>query len=112
MSTTLANQPRPSFTSFPRSSPVALSEPYRILIASVHALLREGLRSVFESRPECGAVLEAASLPQVARALEQRTIDVLLLDCELVGHGAVKFLQSPRVTDAGIPILILASSSN
>jgi DNA-binding NarL/FixJ family response regulator len=112
MSTMLANQPRPYFTSFQQGSVAVPSAPYRILIASAHALLREGLRSAFESRPECGAVLEAANLPQVARAFEQHTVDVLLLDCELVGHGAVKFLQSPPITGAGIPILILASSSN
>jgi DNA-binding NarL/FixJ family response regulator len=82
------------------------------LIASVQALLREGLRSAFESRPECAAVLEAVNLPQVTRAFEQRAADVLLLDCELVGHVAVKFLQTPPIAGSGIPILILASPSN
>jgi two-component system nitrate/nitrite response regulator NarL len=114
MSTMMATQPRPSYTSLSQSqsSSVPRNECYRILIASVQALLREGLRSAFESRPECTAVLEAASLPQVVRAFELRAIDVLLLDCDLAGHTAVAFVQSSPIAGAGIPILILASPSN
>lgn len=112
MSTMVANQPRLSYTSFSQNSSGLRTEPYRILIASVQALLREGLRSAFESRPECAAVLEAASLPQVVRAFEQRAADVLLLDCDLAGHMAVTFVQSPTIAGAGIPILILASPAN
>jgi len=112
MSTMLAGHPQAGFASFSPSQAEPLGGRYRILIASVQALLREGLRSAFESRPDCAAVLEAASLTQVSRALEQRAADVLLLDCDLVGPVAAGFLHSPAVAGSGIPILILASPAN
>ena len=112
MSTMLASHPQAGFASFPQGQTDLMGGRYRILIASVQVLLREGLRSAFESRPECAAVLEAASLSQVSRALEQHAADVLLLDCDLVGPVAATFLQSPAVARSGIPILILASPAN
>ncbi len=112
MSTVLAGHPQAGFASFSQGQSDLSGGPYRILIASVQALLREGLRSAFESQPDCAAVVEAASLSQVSRALEHRAVDVLLLDCDLAGSVATAFLQSPAVTGAGIPILILASPAN
>jgi len=108
----LASRPQAGFASFSQTQTDLLGGRYRILIASVQALLREGLRSAFESRPECAAVLEAASLSQVSRALEQHAADVLLLDCDLVGPLAATFLQSLPVAASRIPILILASPAN
>ena len=105
----VTNHAQSSFTPFSQRGTEAPSRRYRMLIASVQALLREGLRSALESRSECAAVLEAGSLSEVAWALEQRVVDVVLLDCDLVGHVAATFLQSPMIAEAGVPILILAS---
>ncbi len=109
MSIMVASHPQSSFTPFSQGPTEAPSGRYRMLIASVQALLREGLRSAFESRSECTAVLEAGSLSEVAWVLEQRVVDIVLLDCDLVGHLAATFLQSPMFAEAGVPILILAS---
>lgn len=83
-----------------------------MLIVSAQALFREGLRSALESRPECAAVLEAGNFSQVVWVLQHRAIDIVLLDCDLLGHVAVTFLRSPAITEAGVPILILASPAN
>src|SRR5437016_14549090 len=109
MSTMVANHAQSSFTPFSQRGTEAPSRRYRMLIASVQALLREGLRSALESRSECSAVLEAGSLSQVVWALEQHVVDIVLLDCDLVGHEAATLLQSPIIAEAGVPILILAS---
>src|SRR5260370_7944441 len=105
MSIMVASRPQSSFTPFSQGPTEAPTGRYRMLIASVQALLREGLRSAFESRSECTAVLEAGSLSEVAWVLEQRVVDIVLLDCDLVGHLAATSFHSPMFTAPAVPTL-------
>ena len=68
--------------------------PVRVLICEDHAVLREGLRALLESRPGFEVVGEAAEGSAALLLAEQHQPDLLLLDAALPGRSGMDVLAS------------------
>jgi DNA-binding NarL/FixJ family response regulator len=61
----------------------------RILIADDHAMLRDGLRALFEGQADMEVVGEVGDAPSVAPAAAETKADVILLDITMPGGGGL-----------------------
>lgn len=80
----------------------------RILIADDHAIVRKGLKHLFEATEDMVAAGEAASGEKVHEMLRQRRFDLLLLDLTMPGVSGVDLVEKIRSTHAALPILIFS----
>jgi DNA-binding NarL/FixJ family response regulator len=92
-----------------RVHPTPAAPAIRVLLAEPMGLVRAGLRSLLETEPDITVVGEAVSGEEaVARATETRP-DVLLMDIELAGLGALgatrKILADPNLCQTRVAIL-------
>lgn len=80
----------------------------RILIADDHAIVRKGLKHLFEATGDMVAAGEAASGDEVLAMLRQAQFDLLLLDLTMPGVSGVELVEKIRATHAALPILIFS----
>ncbi len=86
-----------------------MKKPVTILLADDHAIVRMGLKAVFELEETIAVVAEAATVPETIAAHERFKPDVTLLDLRMPGGGveALKLILE-RKPDARV--LVLTSS--
>jgi DNA-binding NarL/FixJ family response regulator len=82
--------------------------PVRVLIASEHALFREGLRLSLAQHEGMQVVGEAADGPQTLRLAEALQPDILLLDVQKPQAGELEILPHLRAESPRTHVLILA----
>jgi RNA polymerase sigma factor (sigma-70 family) len=82
--------------------------PVRVLIASDHALFREGLRLFLAQQEGMQVIGEAADGPQALRMAEALQPDILLLDVQKPGAGELEILPSIRARSPRTNVLILS----
>lgn len=80
----------------------------RLLIVDDHALMREGLKQLFEDESDIQVVGEAANGDEALIFMRQQPVDLILLDVTLPGiHGAELIEMIRRLPNAA-PILVLS----
>ena len=80
----------------------------RILIADDHAILRAGLRLLFNNQPDMEVVGEAAGGHEALRIARQASCpDVLTLDLTMPGGGGLKILEGLRLACPQTRVLVL-----
>jgi DNA-binding NarL/FixJ family response regulator len=74
------------------SAPVGISRTrlLRVLLVDDHMLVRAGLRSVLEGRPDIEVVGEAATGEEAVALAERLKPDVVLMDLDMPGNGGIE----------------------
>jgi DNA-binding NarL/FixJ family response regulator len=80
----------------------------RILIADDHAIVREGLKQLFELDTDIVVAGEAANGEQVLGILHAGGIDLLLLDMTMPGLSGADLISRICLLDSPPPILVLS----
>ncbi len=79
----------------------------RVLLVDDHAVVRKGLRALFDREPDVEIVGEAESGEEALQLLERHRPDVILMDLEMPGIGGVEATRriGARHPDAKIVVL-------
>lgn len=80
--------------------------PYRIVIADDHAIVRQGMRSVFEDVDGLEVVAEASDGDEVVALLEDTEVDLLVLDVSMPGRTGLEVTKELRERGLDVAILI------
>lgn len=81
----------------------------RLLLADDHAIVRMGLKTVFELESDLTVTAEAATADEAVQAWNRVRPDVTLLDLRMPG-GGLEALQRIRALDPDARVLILTTS--
>ena len=65
-------------------------QPIRVLLVDDHAVVRKGLRALFDREPMIDLVGEASDGEQALHAAERLRPDVILMDLEMAGMGGIE----------------------
>lgn len=84
------------------------SEAASVIIADDHVLIREGLRKVLAREPDMQVVGEATSGPELIALLQSTPSDVVLLDVNMPGDGAIETLQRITAMRPKVPVLMIS----
>src|SRR6266581_9168833 len=87
------------------TTPPAL--PIRVLIVDDHAVMRMGLRLLFEGQPDLLVVGEAATGAEALAAATGVAPDVIVLDLDLGGENGSDSIPALRAAAPGARVLIL-----
>ncbi|QPK64612.1 response regulator transcription factor [Methylomonas sp. LL1] len=79
-----------------------------LMIVDDHALMREGLKQLFEGEDDIIVGAEAASGEEVLAILQKENIDLVLLDLSIPGIHGVELIAKIREMPDSPPILVLS----
>lgn len=80
----------------------------RVLIADDHAILRSGLRRLFEDMPEVEMVGEANNAASLRQQMRAQTWSVVLLDLDMPGQNALDGLRTLKADHPDAPLLVFS----
>src|SRR5512145_1567637 len=83
----------------------------RVLLVDDHAIVRQGLRLMLETRPQLQIVGEAADAESALQKTRQLQPDLVLMDLLMPGSSAVECIRQIRALFPDIRILVLSSST-
>jgi two-component system response regulator NreC len=84
----------------------------RIIIADDHYLLRQGLRSYFETEDGISIVGEAANGLEVGPLVEQLLPDILFLDLKMPGKNGFEVIQEVTTQWPNTHVIVLSAHSD
>jgi len=87
----------------------APDRPIRVLLVDDHAVVRKGLRALFEREPGIEVVGEAENGEQAVQAVERLRPDVILMDLEMPGIGGVEATRQISERHPSSKIVVLTS---
>ena len=79
----------------------------KILIADDHAIVRQGLKQIFEENPDMVVADEASNGQEVLNKVWKNDYDVVLLDISMPGRSGLDILKQLKSQKPGITVLIL-----
>lgn len=80
----------------------------RLLLADDHAIVRSGLKQIFEQVPDLRVVGEAQSGAEAQERARQGGFDLLLLDMNMPGISGPDLIQRLRQQHPELPLLVLS----
>jgi len=80
----------------------------RLLIVDDHALMREGLKQLFEGEGDIAVSAEAGSGEEALTMLQNEAVDLVLLDITIPGIHGVELITKIRARPSSPPILVLS----
>src|SRR5687768_815187 len=83
-----------------------------IVLADDHALIREGLRAVLDSQPDCSVIGEASDGLEVVDLVAQLQPDVLIVDLMLPGLGGLEVIRQVRRRVPQTQVVVLSMHAN
>lgn len=86
-----------------------MSDPIRVFIADDHAIVREGLRSLLETRPDMVMVGEASDGAEAVARVQGLQPDVILLDMVMPGKDGLQAIREIKEQNSDARILVLTS---
>lgn len=84
-----------------------MNRPVSVMIADDHSMVREGIKQLLELDNEILVVSEANNGKQCLELLEERPVDVLLLDINMPFLNGLQVLQNIRDRKIKVKVLIL-----
>jgi DNA-binding NarL/FixJ family response regulator len=85
--------------------------PKRILIVDDHAVVRDGVKRIFEEQPGITAFGEASTGPEAVMLAQQKPWDVAVLDLSLGDTSGLEVLKELKQVRPKLPVLILSMHS-
>jgi len=79
----------------------------RIVICDDHAIVRRGLKELFEAEPDMQVVAEAGDSRELLDRLAQQPCDVLVLDITMPGRAGLDVLPQLRARHEGLRVLMV-----
>jgi two-component system invasion response regulator UvrY len=83
----------------------------RILIIDDHAVVRDGVKRIFDEQPGVTAFGEASTGPEAIQLVQQLPWDVAVLDLSLGGASGLEVLKELKQVRPKLPVLILSMHS-
>jgi two-component system, NarL family, response regulator LiaR len=83
--------------------------PIRVLLVDDHAVVRKGLRALFEREPGIEVVGEAEDGEQAVRIVDRLRPDVILMDLEMPGVGGIEASRQISEQQPDVKIVVLTS---
>lgn len=83
--------------------------PIRVLLVDDHAVVRKGLRALFEREPGIEVVGEAEDGAQAVRVVGRLRPDVILMDLEMPGVGGIEASRQISEHQPDVKIVVLTS---
>jgi DNA-binding NarL/FixJ family response regulator len=83
----------------------------RILLVDDHAVVRDGIKRIFDERPGEALFGEASSAQEALQLARERHWDVVVLDISLGGRNGLEVLQEMKRAHPRLPVLILTMHS-
>jgi len=80
----------------------------RLLIVDDHALMREGLKQLFEGESDIVVSAEAGNGEEALAVLQNEKVDLILLDITIPGIHGVELIMKIRAQKDNPPILVLS----
>jgi DNA-binding NarL/FixJ family response regulator len=80
----------------------------RIVIADDHAIVRDGLKRIFEGQPDLAVVGEARDGHEALAAARSDSLDVLLLDMSMPGRAGIELIKQIKAERPALPVLVLS----
>lgn len=80
----------------------------RIVIADDHAIVRDGLKRIFEGQPDFAVVGEARDGHEALAAARSDALDVMLLDMSMPGRSGVELIKQIKAERPALPVLVLS----
>lgn len=93
-----------------KESPIP--ESLTILVVDDHALVREGLKLLLKEVEFCSEALFAASGAEAIELIEEKDVDLVLLDVFLGNESGLDTLVKIKELDADIPVIMLSVSES
>jgi DNA-binding NarL/FixJ family response regulator len=84
-----------------------LKNPYRIIIAEDHTILREGLRALLSSNPNLEIVDEARDGQEAIRAVEKHRPDLVLIDLSMPRMNGLEALTEIKKQHPETKVVVL-----
>jgi DNA-binding NarL/FixJ family response regulator len=84
-----------------------MSEPIRIAVIDDHQLFRDGLIELLQTVTDLTVTAQGSSGPDAIAAVEQTQPDVIVLDVEMPGDGAVATITAIRQTSPSTRVVVL-----
>ena len=80
----------------------------RILITDDHAIVRSGLKQIFQQVTDFEVVGEASNGGELLERLTKSVPDVLLMDLDMPGISGSELIERIRLSWPGLPLLVLS----
>jgi two-component system response regulator NreC len=88
------------------------SAPTSVVIADDHAVVRRGLRALFDGHGDVSVVGEASDVGETFDCVREQRPDVLLLDLHMGGRSSLTEIAGLRETSAGTAIVVLTMQTD
>ncbi|MFN8635757.1 MAG: response regulator transcription factor [Chloroflexota bacterium] len=86
-----------------------VGQPIRVLLVDDHAVVRKGLRALFEREPGIEIVGEAENGEQALRLVERLRPAIVLMDLEMPGIGGIEATRQIGAGHPEVKIVVLTS---
>lgn len=83
----------------------------RVLTVDDHAVVRNGVRMLFEGRPEKATFGEASNAGEAVRLVREQDWDVVVLDITLGDRSGLEVMKELKLIRPRLPVLILSMHS-
>lgn len=88
---------------------MSILSPISILVVDDHVLVREAIARLLAREPECAQVAQASTVAEAIDILEQRPVDLVLLDIDLGAERGGAFVVKARSLGYDGKILVLTA---
>jgi two-component system invasion response regulator UvrY len=83
----------------------------RILTVDDHAIVRNGVKILFDGRPEMATFGEASNAEEAVRLVREQEWDVVVMDITLGDRSGIEVMKDLRSIRPKLPVLILSMHS-
>lgn len=83
----------------------------RILIVDDHAVVRDGVKKVFDGQADAAVFGEAGTGPEALQRVREQDWDLAVLDLSLGSHNGLEVLKELKQLRPRLPVLILSMHS-
>jgi two-component system invasion response regulator UvrY len=83
----------------------------RVLTVDDHAVVRNGVKMLFEGRPEKATFGEAGNAQEAVRLVREQDWDVVVLDITLGDRSGIEIMKELKLIRPKLPVLILSMHS-
>jgi two-component system, NarL family, invasion response regulator UvrY len=81
----------------------------KILVVDDHALIRRGMKQIFDDTPDLRVTGEAENGMQALKMVQENTYDLVLLDINMPDKNGIEVLKKIKTFSPHLPLLILST---